>query len=63
MESGEIWRAELAMGDVRNVAVEASTTLGVNAVDAHPQADLFAYAGDSAAVTFGSLYSSHEIAV
>lgn len=61
MESGEFWRAELAAADVRNVAAPAGVTLGVNAVDAHPSADLFAYAGDSAAVTFGSLYSNHQM--
>lgn len=61
-DSGEFWRAELAAADVRNVAAPAGATLGVNAVDAHPRADLFAYAGDSAAVTFGSLYSNHHLA-
>jgi WD40 repeat protein len=59
-ETGEFWRAELSENDVRNVAASAGATLGVNSVDAHPHADLFAYASDSAAVTFGSLYSQQD---
>jgi WD40 repeat protein len=61
-DTGEFWRAELTENDVRNVAASAGATLGVNSVDAHPHADLFAYASDSAAVTFGSLYSQQGLA-
>lgn len=57
-ETGEFWRAEVGESDVRNVASDGGRMLGINSVDAHPYADLFAYASDSAAITFGSLYST-----
>lgn len=54
----EPWRAELTEGDVRNISSSVGKTLGVNSVDAHPEADLIAYASDSAVVSFGSLYKT-----
>jgi hypothetical protein len=56
-QAGEFWRAELAESDVRSLSAAAGATLGVNSVDAHPRADLFAYTTDSAAVTFGRLWA------
>lgn len=56
-EGGDFWRAQVARGDLRNVAAGVGTMLGINSIDAHSQADLFAYTSDSASVTFGSLYS------
>jgi WD40 repeat protein len=56
-QTGEFWRAELGECDVRSLSAAAGATLGVNSVDAHPHADLFAYTTDSAAVTFGRLWA------
>ncbi|CDF38136.1 unnamed protein product [Chondrus crispus] len=55
-ESGEFWRSMITQSDVRNV-VGWDSALGINGIDAHPTADLYAYASDSGAVAFGCLYS------
>lgn len=55
-ESGEFWRATITQSDVRNI-VGWDSVLGINGVDAHGTADLYAYTSDSGAVAFGSLYS------
>lgn len=54
-DSSEHWRAQITQSDVRNIAAKNSHP--VNAVAAHPVADLYAYACDSASVTFGTLYN------
>lgn len=54
--SGEFWRANITQSDLRNVTAEESS-VGVNGIDAHAHADLYAYTTDSAKVGFGSLYS------
>lgn len=55
-ESGEFWRSMITQSDVRNV-VGWDNTLGINGVDAHATADLYAYTSDSGAVAFGCLYA------
>lgn len=55
-ESGEFWRATITQSDVRNI-VGWDCVLGINGIDAHATADLYAYTSDSGAVAFGSLYS------
>ncbi len=54
-DASEHWRAQITQSDVRNVAAQNKDP--VNAVAAHPVADLYAFASDSAAVTFGTLYN------
>lgn len=54
-EMGEYWRATITQSDVRNISGANKTP--ANAVAAHPVADLYAFASDSAAVTFGTLYN------
>lgn len=52
---GEFWRATMTQSDLRNVGGDGG--VGVNGVDGHATADLYAYTTDSGSVTFGSLYS------
>lgn len=54
-DMGEHWRATITQSDVRNIM--GTNKNPVNAVAAHPVADLYAFASDSAAVTFGTLYN------
>lgn len=53
--SGEFWRATVGSGDVHSLIGKSKSALGVNGVDAHSSAELFAYAGDSAVVGFGTV--------
>lgn len=55
-DTGEFWRAQLTQSDLRNVGARYSSMLGINSVDAHPRADLFAFVSDSGCASFGSLY-------
>lgn len=54
-EIGEFWRATMTQSDLRNVGGDGG--VGVNGVDGHATADLYAYTTDSGSVSFGSLYS------
>lgn len=52
---GAFWKADLRQGDIGSLFGKGFVSgLGVNAVDAHFNAELFAYAGDNATVGFGT---------
>lgn len=53
--TGEFWRATVNDGDVWNLIGHQRLGMGVNSVDAHFSAELFAYASDDATVGFGKL--------
>lgn len=53
--TGEFWRATMTQSDLRNVGGDGG--MGVNGIDGHATADLYAYTTDSGSVSFGSLYS------
>lgn len=55
--NGEFWRAAIRTGDVRSLIGNSRLALGVNGIDAHWSAELFAYVSDSAQVGFGALSS------
>lgn len=58
--AGEAWRGRLEQANIRDISKgpdEDNFTGGVNAVDAHGQADLVGLVGDNGRVRFGSLYS------
>lgn len=53
--TGEFWRATIANSDVHSLIGKYKKVVGVNGVDAHSSAELFAFASDSAEVGFGIL--------
>eukprot|EP00177_Eucheuma_denticulatum_P001614 GFKZ01002892.1.p1 GENE.GFKZ01002892.1~~GFKZ01002892.1.p1 ORF type:complete len:401 (+),score=55.73 GFKZ01002892.1:116-1318(+) len=54
-DGGDFWTATMTQSDLRDVGVGGG--VGVNGVDAHWTADLFAFTSDSGSVCFGTLYS------